>query len=297
MITNIHEDVKILLNELNILGQAVIFGGYLRDLYFGRVPSDVDIATNVSIDVIEHNYGYLEKASRRKTISGHDVFSFKMHRTEKIFVEIVCTNDNLLDKAKQADYTINSLLYDGKQIIDSQGCFNDMMLGTIREVDIKIINSDLSTRPYLWLKTIRLTSMLGLGLSEKVYAALQKHRDVISKISPEIMQAEGHKTLNGKGVLRAIQYLGANDFITRDYESTGYHEDKFSVQIQPHQKLVLVALLTNKQVADEYIKFYHFPLALKEKYEELYEAYHSEEKPANRLKHQVITIKKIIEKR
>ncbi|MNJ90233.1 CCA-adding enzyme [compost metagenome] len=293
MIHAIHDDVKELLSELNAIDKSVVFGGYLRGLYLGKASSDIDIATNIPIEIIEAKYGNLEKAGRRKTISGHDLFSFKMHRTEKMFVEIVCTTDDVLNKAKQADYTINSLMYDGKQVIGNNVCFDDMQNKVIRAVDTKIIANDLSTRPYLWLKTIRMTSEFGFGLSQHMYGALQDHRDVIRDISPEIMQAEGHKTLNGKGLLRAIQYLKGFYFI-KSYQSGIYHEEKFSVHVQPHQKLCLLAILTNEQVANEFIEFYHLPLSLKEKYEELYKAYFSEEKIANRLKHQAITIKKIV---
>lgn len=290
----IHDDIKELLSELNEIAPSIVFGGYLRGLYLGKASSDIDIATNIPIEIIEEKYGHLEKAGRRKTISGHDVFSFKMHRTEKMFIEIVCTTENVLNKAKQADYTINSLMYDGKQIIGNQACFEDMQSKVIRAVDTKIINEDLSTRPYLWLKTIRMTSEFGFGLSYHMYGTLYDHKDVIKDVSVEIMQAEGHKTLNGKGILRAIQYLSAFSYIERSHSLESYHEEKFSVHIQPHQKLCLLAILTNKQTANDFIKFYHLPSSLKERYEELYDAYYSENKVANRLKHQVITIKKIV---
>lgn len=291
----IHSDVQELLNELNEVGESIIFGGYLRDLILNKVPSDVDIATNISIEVIEQKYKHMEKASRRKTISGQDVFSFKLHKTEKIFVEIVSTTGNLLDKSKLADYTINSLLYGKNGLIDLKG-LRDFDNKIIREVDIEIINSDLKTRPYLWLKTLRLAATTGFDLSANVFEALMVNKKSVYQISDEIMQAEGHKTLNGKGILRTMKSLSLlgflGDFDLADSEVIKFEDKEYT--IQPHQKLCLLAVLIGKEVVDDYINFYKFSDIIRDKYEELYEAYNDKNKVANRLKNQIITIKKII---
>lgn len=292
----IHKDLQELLNELNEIGESVIFGGYLRDLRLNRIPNDADIATNIPIDIIEERYKNMEKASRRKTISGHDVFSFKLHKTEKIFVEIVSTTSNLLDKAKLADYTINSLLYGKDGIIDLEGFSNDFDNKIIREVNIDIINDDLKTRPYLWLKTLRLAAMTGFDLSANVFKALTDNKNSAYQISDEIMQTEGHKTLNGKGVLRTLKSLSLlgfiGDFDLADSEVIRFEEKEYA--IQPHQKLCLLAVLIGKEVIDDYINFYKFTDVIRDKYEELYAAFNEKEKLANRLKNQVITIKKIL---
>lgn len=293
MIEKISQDVKDLLDELNKLGKSIVFGGYLRDLYLNRVPSDVDIATNASIEDIEKKYSHMEKASKRKTISGHDVFSFKLEKNEKIFVEIVFTNRDVYEKSKEADYTINSLMFDGKELIDNQGFFKDVERKMINEVDIKIINEDLKTRPYLWLKTIRLISMTGFTLSENVFAALMENKTVIDGVSSEIFQTEGHKTLSGKGVAIAINYLSLLGFI-KHYSFSQTHENQFSKNIQVHQKLLLISILFGKNISDDFSSLYHISSIIVDKHNELFNAYYSTEKISNKLKNQIITIKKII---
>jgi tRNA nucleotidyltransferase/poly(A) polymerase len=291
-LVEIHRDVQELLDELNLIGKSVIFGGYLRDRYFGNMPNDVDIATNIPIDVLEDMYCHAEKAKRRVTTSGHDVFSFKMHRTEKIFVEIVSIKSNVLDKSKQADYTINSLLYDGKQIIDTVGAFKDIDEKILREVDADVITEDLSVRPYLWLKTLRLISMTGFDLSDETYEVLNTNKSCINEISAEIMQTEGHKTLNGKNPFKAMKILAKMGFV-EDFEvSDSFREQKIS--IQPQQHLCLLAILSNKKTIDDYAKFYKFQQDLIDKYERLYGFMTGVEKTPSRFKNQIITINKII---
>lgn len=289
----ISADVVELLEELNTIGDSVIFGGYLRDIYLGFSPNDVDIATNISIEVIEKKFANMEKAKRRKTINGHDVFSFKMHKNEKIFIEIVCMNDNLYNKSKQADYTLNSLMYDNK-IIDFENGINDINNKLIKEVDIDIIKNDLSARPYLWLKTIRLVSKLGFELSPNVSYVLKSNKEVIKNVSEEILQTEGHKILNGKGVIRAIDYLSKFELIS-EVDFMKNYENIFSQSLQSYQKLVLLNKIVGDKICGEFIELFKFSQIIVNKYKELLEAFNNEEKTTNKLKHQIIIIKKILE--
>ncbi|AEO93458.1 tRNA nucleotidyltransferase [Bacillus phage G] len=291
MMIKIHQDVRELLNELNEIDESIIFGGYLRDMIFDNIPNDVDIATKVPIDILVEKYGHLEKAKKRKTTSGQDVFSFKMHRTEKIFVEIVCTQDDLYDKARKADYTLNSLLYDGKNLIDLQGGLDDISNKLIREVDARIITKDLETRPYLWLKTLRLISVTGFDLSDETFSVLNENKKCIYNISNEIMQTEGHKTLNGLNPFKAIELLHKMGFVA-SFDVKHFKEIKYS--LQPQQQLCLLAVLSNKEIIDDFINFYHLQQDLKEKYDKLYSMYHGEDKVPSRFRHQIITIKKIV---
>lgn len=290
----IHEDVKEVLNELNEIGEAYIFGGYIRDRYLGFTPSDVDIVTNISIEKIERMYSSYEKAAKRVTVSGHNVFSFKLHRKEKIFVEIVSTNKELLMKPKEADYTLNSLLHDGKQVIDQTNGIKDLENGIIKEVDIEIVRHDLMERPYLWLKTLRLISMTDFDLSSETAKALNEKKTCIQQINPSIMQTEGYKVLNGKNPFKAMKLLANMEFMNKFYVSEKFHVKELS--LQPHQKLCYYALLSSKETINEFISFFHLPNEIQQKFHELYESYHQEGYVPNRLRHQIKTIRKELEK-
>lgn len=289
---NVHQDVQDLLKELNEIGLSLVFGGYLRGLYFDEVPNDVDIVTNIPIEILEQKYSHYEKAKSRTTTSGYDVFSFKMHRTAKIFVEIVSTKSNPFDKSKQADYTINSFLYDGEKLIDEQNGLEDIKNQTIREVNENIIQNDLKTRPYLWLKTLRLVSMTGFKLSNVTLDILDQNKSCVNEISNEIMQTEGHKTMNGKKPFAAMNILSHMGCITPFKEI----DVVIDTPLQPHQKLCLLAILSNKQTIDDFVAFYRFNQDLIDKYEYLYSIYNSDERLPNKYRHQIITIKKIAEK-
>lgn len=279
---------------MNEIDKSAIFGGYIRDMYLGLTPSDADIVSNIPIETIEDLFGKMEKAQKRKTVSGHDVFSFKMHRREKIFIEIVSTTKNIMEKSKEADYTINSLLYDGIKVIDELNGLNDLKKGVIREVDINIIQKDLSTRPYLWLKTLRLMSMTDFEVTKEVVNALRDNVETIKEIEKTVFQTEGHKSLNGKNPFKVMELLKELGFVS-DFDASIEFEKK-EYPLSQEQKLCLMAIYSNKKAVDDYIAFYQMSETLKEKYEEIYEGYFSEQKLKNRLKNKVLTLKKIIEK-
>ena len=291
MSIEISNDVRNLLKELNDVGPSVIFGGYLRDMYLNHIPNDVDIVTNISIDIIEKMYYKEEKSKRRKSDSGYDIFSFKMNRKEKIFVEIVCVDSNIYEKSKQADYTINSMLHDGNNIIDTENGFNDLKNGIIREVDINIIKKDLIERPFLWLKTLRLVSTTGFDLSWNVFDSLKDTKDSISNISNEIITTEGHKILNGKNPFKSIDILNDIGLMSNFKCKNKFKELDFSIQSQ--QKLCLLAILSNKEIIDEFINIFKIPDKIVEKYERLYNFYYSEDRVPSRFRHQVMMIKKL----
>ena len=289
---NIHKDVQELLNELNEIGNAYIFGGYLRDILLGGIPNDVDIVTDIPLEIIENIFSTEEKSTRRQTVSGHDMYSFKLHRSEKIFVEIVYSSDSLLGKSKDADYTLNSLLYDGTSITDSQNGIKDMKEGVILPVNINIIRRDLQERPFLWLKTLRLTSVFGFKLSDSVFNTLNEQKNVIKSINPNIMQTEGHKILNGAFPTLALQYLMDMGLISeyKIIHRTNWNELKLSLP----QKLCILALSTNKHSVDDYLALFQFPQATRDKYEELLFAYKNENSAPNRLRHLAHTIRKVM---
>lgn len=289
----LQEDVKVLLHELNKIGKAYIFGGYLRDQHLGLKPSDVDIVTDIPVEWIEQRFSQMEKAKRRITTSGHDVFSFKMHKQEKIFVEIISTKEPLLEKAYQADYTMNAMLHDGTQLIDPLHGYNDLKQGVIKEVKEEIIAHDLHVRPYLWLKTIRLASMTNSRFTQTTYDLLDEHKHVIQMVSHEILQNEGHKTMKGANPIVALEYLAKMGFIAPFQSTVDLSKQTFA--IQPQQQLCLLAILTSKQTMDDYAALYHFQPTLIEKYHVLFDYYQSEERVPSRFRNQLITIKKIIQ--
>lgn len=289
----IHKDVKELLDELNEMGNALIFGGYIRDMIFNHKPNDVDIVTDISIEELQEKYGHLEKAKARVTTSGQNVFAFKMHRTEKIFVEIVSTKDDLYDKSRLADYTINSFLHDGEKLIDLQDGKKDLEDKIIREVDANIITHDLESRPYLWLKTLRLVSVTDFDLSDETFKVLDDNKECVKRISNEILQAEGHKTMNGINPFKAIKLLEKMGFV-KPFDINGFNEIEYSIQTQ--QQLCLLAILSSKDTVDEFAKFYCFQQDIVDKYHKLYEFYYSDERVPSRFRNQIITIDKLVKK-
>ena len=290
----LHDDVEELIHELNQHGPSVVFGGYLRDRCLGQPSHDVDIATNIPMEELERLYGHYEKAGKRVTISGHHVFSFKLHRREKIFVEMVSMNGDVYEKGREADYTINALIHDGHQLIDKTGTIRDMEGKWIREVDAEILKRDLTQRPFLWLKTLRLAATTGFAIADSVRQALHKHRNTVDLIPDAIRRTEGHKIMNGINPYLAMNVLAELDFISPFAKANFDREG--TETMPPHHVLCYMALKTNRQTIDDWSTFSCFPNELIEKYHELYEAYHRTDRLPNRLRQHVYNLRKLIEK-
>lgn len=78
-----------LLYEIEKLGgEALIVGGAVRDLLIGKIPKDIDLAGNVSLDIISKNFEVLEIGQSKSfgvlTIQykGHH-FEYAVYRTDQ----------------------------------------------------------------------------------------------------------------------------------------------------------------------------------------------------------------------
>jgi len=285
----ISADVKEVLDKLNQFGESAVFGGYLRDIYLGLKPNDVDIVTNVNIDLVEKMFSSNEKCGRRITINGQEMFYFKYKNNEKNFFEIVFEEGDIYKKAKEADYTINSLMYKDK-LIDINNGFEDIKNKIIRAIDKNIIEKDLISRPYLWLKTIRMVSKYDFELSSDIFNILNKYKYVLNDINDEIFNTEGCKIINGKGFLKSLDLLKKMNII-KNY--VHLENNYFNVNIKTYQKLFLLYKLQNKQLVDELIKFYKLKEDVYLKYNELLNA-NNNKNVSNKIKFQLNFIENII---
>lgn len=204
----IDEPIKELLNELNQMGNTVIFGGYLRDLLLDISPNDVDIMTNIPMDVLEKQYCHMKCFNRRTNLTGHEILSFSLGCLP---IDIVYSEDNVFNQGSKSDYSLNSLVFDGEKLIDTQGALKDIDEKKINLVNIHNIKKDFPVKPFSWLKPFRLVSYSGFDLSNEIYLMLQEHRDVFTRIKPENKQWEGMKVLKGKHISKMMESLALMD--------------------------------------------------------------------------------------
>ena len=289
-------DAKNILNEMKKMGETYIFGGYIRDRYFGHDSNDIDMVTKASIDDVEKKFGHLEKAKKRIAVNGETVFGFKYEGDEKNFFEIVFTKDDPFEKSHKADYTINSLMTDGEKIFDFHNGIEDLKNKKIKAVDENIIKEDFVKKPILILKTLRLSSSYNMSIENNVLELMKKNMNLTKEIEVDIIQNEGHKTLNNKNFERAFIYLEKMSLMKLNFEK----KDKTInieeyLRLNKEQKLVLLSEIYGEENIKKYIEIFKFKQDLKDKYENLLKKYKFENKIENKNEQQRINgVKKAI---
>ena len=109
-----------LLGHIEALGgEALIVGGAVRDLLIGKIPHDVDIATNVDLDKIEDKFSAYD-LGKSKTFGvigvkykGH-IFEIAHYRTEEGYTDnrrpdVVKNTKSFEEDSARRDLTFNAL--------------------------------------------------------------------------------------------------------------------------------------------------------------------------------------------
>lgn len=194
--------------------EAYIVGGAVRDLAMGdNSMHDIDIATNMPIDMIKEAYTAIEYGGgeRHGTVivrfNGNN-YELTQFRTEGTYsdnrrpdsVEFV---QSFEEDTKRRDFTINSMgvSCDG-DVIDYHGGLDDI---TYKELNTVGISIDRFTEDALRImRAIRFTARFGFTMSNEVYNAICELKDTVLTTSMERIRDE---------LLKIISY-GSDAFST-----------------------------------------------------------------------------------
>jgi len=210
-IVSITPELKYGVEILNILkeyGNAYIVGGSVRDLILERNINDVDISTNVRIEIIEELFPTHDIGSNKSfgivivQYKGHN-FEIAQFRIEDVYsdgrrpddVQFVST---FKEDSKRRDFTFNSLAVDGNgNILDYHNGINDLKNKVIRTVGDphKRFKEDFLRM----IRCVRFSSVLGMTVHEETYNAIIDNVHKIVNISQERITAEIFKMAKYKG--------------------------------------------------------------------------------------------------
>ena len=192
--------------------QSYIAGGAVRDLFLGRMPNDLDIATDAKPEQVDELFEKTVMVGKefgvsRVIIDGQDieVATFRKdgpyadgRKPESIEFS------NIVEDSKRRDFTINAMFYDTdkKEIIDHVGGQNDLMKKLIKAVgepDKRFDEDKLRI-----LRALRFHSQLGFAIEQKTAEAIKKYSLMMHQVSMERVRDEWIKLLNGEYAVRAI---------------------------------------------------------------------------------------------
>jgi len=212
--SNVFEIIKTLKNSGY---QAYVVGGSVRDKLLGKVPKDIDIATNATPDEIE---GLFDKTLPIGKSFG--VIIVVMPDGEQYEVATFRSDGNYSDNrrpdsvsfektpkgdASRRDFTINSMFLDPitGDIEDYFGGQDDLKKKIIRTVGDS--NTRFEEDKLRMLRSIRFSLTLGFILSEEIKESIRENAHKITSVSQERIKEELLKMLKSGSPGEAILLL------------------------------------------------------------------------------------------
>ena len=208
---NVPDKVNYLLKLLRENGhEAYVVGGCVRDSLLGVEPKDWDICSSAfpeQTKEILHDHGIrtIDTGIKHGTITAYlddaNKYEITTFRVEGKYSDyrhpdqITYVKDVRGDLARR-DFTINAMAYDGENLIDEFGGWQDLKNGVISCVG----NADerFSEDGLRILRALRFSSSLGFRIEENTSKAIHSNKYILSSISAERIRSELIKILRGK---------------------------------------------------------------------------------------------------
>lgn len=200
-VTHVLKELKKLLkgHELYLVGGAV------RDMLLGKVPRELDFCTNAVPDIIkeklssygESMYAIGEKFGTIGCIKDGTEIQITTYRSDSYDgitrKPDVTYHGTLKDDLSRRDFTINSMAWEGKELIDPFGGENDLRAKIVRftgEPDERIKED-----PLRMLRAVRFASELQFQIEEETLRATKRHAKELARISYERIAQEMDKII------------------------------------------------------------------------------------------------------
>ena len=232
---NIDENVKNLLNILNVNKNYYLVGGYLRDKLLGINSLDVDIATD----------SYIQEILEKLNLDSYEIISDKLqiiafkYNDKKIQIAkmredikyfsnrkdftFYFTDDINVDLNRR-DFTINTLAYDLKNFYYLDETLTDIQNKILRSVG----NADKKFKedPMRILRGLRFFSEKSLlNIEKNTYTSMQKNIKLIWNLPNEVIKNELIKIIKGENYLNTIKIMNEINFFEQDLILSDYTND------------------------------------------------------------------------
>lgn len=201
---------KKILHTLNKSGyDAYMVGGAVRDFLLGKEPSDVDIATNATPEIVTGLFPVVYPTGIEygtvTVMLGEEGYEVTTFRTDGEYLdgrrpEVVTFGETIEEDLCRRDFTINSMAMDvNGEIIDLFGAQDDIQEGIIRAVGSPV--KRFSEDALRILRAFRFSARFGFNIETKTMSAIEETKEGLKLISPERIREEIIKILLTDNVL------------------------------------------------------------------------------------------------
>lgn len=194
-----------ILEVLSEQGEAYIVGGAVRDIIMGNEPHDVDISTNVSMDIIESKFRTHDIGKNKDfgiVVINHNGFIFEIAQfrsdgaySDSRHPDSVQLGVSFEEDTKRRDFTINAIGIDKDgNVIDFHNGLADIQNKVLRTVGSA---SDRFEEDALRvIRAIRFASRFGYKIDTSTVEAIRNKRHLLKNISRERIKDELLKTIS-----------------------------------------------------------------------------------------------------
>lgn len=246
----VHNVNKEVLKFLNEESMSVISGGYLRDLRLNRKPEDVDIITTLTPDELEaifSNLSYTETGREfgvtRANFRGFNYEFFSAHP------------DEFISKVSNKDFTINSLFYDGKEVIGEPHYFLDIDYRILRSNEI--FSEHIKKTPQAIVRAFRFVAELGFYPTESLLKDINKNKYAFDEVSDSRIVEEGYRVIKGDYNFQAIRAMIKSGIITtsRNFDHL-YDKTTAPVNNSLQHRLALLQYYFGEDVIKQFLNIF-----------------------------------------
>lgn len=205
------------MQKIDPTAQVLMVGGCVRDIIMGKEPNDIDIATNIPVEVIDqhfnsHDIGRNKDFGLTVVVFEGVEFEVANYRTEGTYtdgrhpdeVKIVNTFE---EDSKRRDFTFNAFGMDiNGTIIDYHNGQEDIENKVLRTVGDP---SERFAEDYIRImRAIRFSAKFGFKMASEVETAIKENAHKITTcVSPERIWNEMTKMASGKNFHKAVEMM------------------------------------------------------------------------------------------
>lgn len=259
--TTINEVIK----KMNEIDESYITGGYLRDFLLGSESFDVDIVTKMPLSKVKELYPTLYGTENGLAFG---VGRMNLNKVPFEFSSILNKDIKILSSEK--DFTMNSLLFDGKKLIDNFGGTRDIESKVIRSLEEPQLHFE--KNPQAYLRAIRFSGQLGFSIDPLLLSFLMENKRFFSANNVSRIQQEGYKIIRSPYPLNAINYLHQIGLLTVREDFLSKLDPTLAIPImddKPHMRLVLLTEYVGIECIHELIDVFQLSKQLKEQIDHL----------------------------
>lgn len=196
--------VKKTIEKLKKAGfEAWAVGGSVRDLLMRRKTKNWDFTTNATPGQILKIFPNGFYDNRFGTVGvpqeNEEIYEITTYRTERGYSDRrhpdkIKWGQSLEEDLARRDFTINSLVFDGKKLVDPYGGQEDIknkLVKAVGDPEKRFAEDGLRL-----LRAIRIASQLSFIIEEKTFLAIKRNASLIKKISNERIKDELLKILS-----------------------------------------------------------------------------------------------------